>query len=198
MTREEQKLATRSKVLAAARKLFAERGYEGATVRMIAREAGISDGGVFTTFDSKEDMLFEIAAERYDALARAIMAEADGAGTVCDKLKRGFAAAYAFEFERIGLLMQQIGASWTWTHEFEAKSQTRLAVPFSFIGKLLMEARTKGEIKDSVDLGLLGDLILGIYLRAWRHAWYRKLDVAAASAHACGQIDLVFTGVMRR
>jgi TetR/AcrR family transcriptional regulator, cholesterol catabolism regulator len=194
MTREEQKRATRAKVLAAARKLFAIHGYEATTVRMIASEAGCAVGGVFTTFESKEEILFEIAAERYDALAQAIMAEANGPGTVRDKMKRGFTAAFDFEFERIGLLMVQIGASWTWSHEFEAKSQARLAAPFSFIGKLLGEARAKGEMRADADLALLGDLLLGIYLRTWRHAWYRKLNVAAAGALAGRQIDLVFEG----
>jgi AcrR family transcriptional regulator len=194
MTREEQKQATRARVLAAARKLFAQNGFHATTVRMIATEAGCAVGGVFTTFESKEEILFEIAAERYDALAQAIMAEAEGQGLVRDKLKRGFAAAYRFEFERIGLLMVQIGASWTWSPEFEAKSQARLAAPFAFIGKLLGEARAKGEVRADADLALLGDLLLGIYLRTWRHAWYRKLEAPAASALAAAQIDLVFDG----
>ncbi len=194
MTREEQKQATRARVLAAARKLFAQNGFHATTVRMIATEAGSAVGGVFTTFESKEEILFEIAAERYDALAQAIMAKADGPGRVRDKLKRGFAAAYQFEFERIGLLMVQIGASWTWSHAFEAKSQARLAAPFSFIGKLLGEARAKGEMRADADLALLGDLLLGVYLRTWRHAWFRKLDASAAGALAAVQIDLVFDG----
>lgn len=194
MTREEQKRATRAKVLAAARKLFAAHGFDATTVRMIATEAGCAVGGVFTTFESKEEILFEIAAERYDALAQAILAEADGPGPVRDKMKRGFAAAFAFEFERIDLLMVQIGASWTWSRAFEAKSQARLAAPFSFIGKLLGEAIAAGEVRPSVDLAVLGDLLLGVYLRTWRHAWYRDLDVAAASAFAGRQIDLVFDG----
>jgi TetR/AcrR family transcriptional regulator, cholesterol catabolism regulator len=194
MTREEQKQASRARVLAAARKLFALHGFHATTVRMIATEAGCAVGGVFTTFKTKEEILFEIAAERYDALAQAIMAEADGPGGVRDKMKRGFAAAYRFEFERLDLLMVQIGASWTWSVDFEAKSQARLAKPFAFIGKLLVEARAKGEVRAEADLALLGDLLLGIYLRTWRHAKYRQLDAEAAAALAGRAIDLVFAG----
>lgn len=194
MTREEQKQATRARVLAAARKLFALHGYAGTTVRMIATEAGCAVGGVFTTFDSKEEILFEIAAERYDALAGAIMAQAEGPGSVCERIKRGFIAAYQFEYERLELLMVQIGASWTWSAEFEAKSQARLAAPFGFIAKLLGEGLARGEVRGDADLALLGDLLLGIYLRTWRHAKYRGLDADTAGALAGRQIDLVFQG----
>ena len=40
--REAQKQATRAKVLAAARELFVEVGYEAATIRTIAERAGVA------------------------------------------------------------------------------------------------------------------------------------------------------------
>src|SRR3546814_6547492 len=43
------KQQTRAKVLAAARRLFSEEGYEGATIRDIAAAAGMSTGAVFAT-----------------------------------------------------------------------------------------------------------------------------------------------------
>ena len=45
--RQAAKVRTRQKVLDAARSLFAERGYEPATIRDIAKVAGMSTGAVF-------------------------------------------------------------------------------------------------------------------------------------------------------
>jgi AcrR family transcriptional regulator len=52
MTRDEQKQRTRLKVIAAARALFADPGYDKTTIRMIAEHAGVATGSVFTTFAS--------------------------------------------------------------------------------------------------------------------------------------------------
>lgn len=45
-------------VLAAAGRVFAERGYEGATMAEVAREAGFSKAGVYHYYASKEDLLY--------------------------------------------------------------------------------------------------------------------------------------------
>ncbi|HEY4586680.1 MAG TPA: helix-turn-helix domain-containing protein, partial [Brevundimonas sp.] len=56
--RQAAKVRTRLKVLDAARTLFAERGYDAATIRDIAKGAGMSTGAVFANFQDKAE-LFE-------------------------------------------------------------------------------------------------------------------------------------------
>ena len=51
--RQVAKARTRVKVLEAARTLFAERGYDAATIRDIAKGAGMSTGAVFANFQDK-------------------------------------------------------------------------------------------------------------------------------------------------
>lgn len=51
--REKAKALTRSKVVSAAAKLFAEVGYEKATIRDIAKAAKMSTGAVFANFEDK-------------------------------------------------------------------------------------------------------------------------------------------------
>lgn len=193
--RDEQKQRTRDRILAAARKLFASPGYEETTIRMIASEASVAPGSVFTTFESKEDVLLAIATEKYDELADHLSGCLSGAeGPARDRLKLAFGAAYSFEQARLALLMKQLGASWTWSHDMEARSQERLARPFGFVSLLLREAETNGEIRGGLDIALVADVLLGIYLRNYRHAWFRQLDAAATAALAARQIDLVFDG----
>ncbi|MGY3677983.1 TetR/AcrR family transcriptional regulator [Streptomyces sp. TE33382] len=55
--------ATRGRLLEAARDLFAERGYERATVRAIADRAGVNQALLFRYFGSKQGLLTEVVAE---------------------------------------------------------------------------------------------------------------------------------------
>jgi Bacterial regulatory proteins, tetR family/Tetracyclin repressor-like, C-terminal domain len=51
--------ASRAAILAAAREVFAERGYARATIREIARRAGVTHGLVMLHFGTKERLLIE-------------------------------------------------------------------------------------------------------------------------------------------
>jgi AcrR family transcriptional regulator len=68
----ETKLATRKKILDAARRLFASAGYEATTTRDIARAAGIASGTLFNYFPTKEAIVARLASDAMgDALALA-------------------------------------------------------------------------------------------------------------------------------
>src|ERR1051325_10530105 len=53
-------MSVRDKVVRAAVRLFAEKGFEATTVREIVEEAGVTKGGLYHYFESKDDLLFEI------------------------------------------------------------------------------------------------------------------------------------------
>lgn len=62
----------------AAAKVFFERGYEGATVREIAKEAGITSGSIFYHFDSKEEILAEVLRQGMEAGVEIVRVTMDG------------------------------------------------------------------------------------------------------------------------
>jgi AcrR family transcriptional regulator len=72
-TRAEKQARTRAELLSTAAKVFARRGYLGASVEEIAEEAGYSHGAVYSNFDGKADLflagLEEYMAERARELA---------------------------------------------------------------------------------------------------------------------------------
>jgi AcrR family transcriptional regulator len=61
-TRAQQRLQSEERILAAARELFAELGYDRTTIRAVAAAAGVDAGLVMHYFGSK-DLLFAQAAE---------------------------------------------------------------------------------------------------------------------------------------
>lgn len=61
------KLATRQRILEASRRLFARDGFDGASTRDVAREAGIAAGTLFNYFSTKESVALSLAAEALGA-----------------------------------------------------------------------------------------------------------------------------------
>ncbi|WP_144140291.1 TetR/AcrR family transcriptional regulator [Paraburkholderia sp. BCC1884] len=67
LTREESRLQTRAHLLAAAKRLFVERGFGATSLRDIANEAGYTQGAFYSNFTSKEDLFVELMQERSKA-----------------------------------------------------------------------------------------------------------------------------------
>jgi AcrR family transcriptional regulator len=72
MTREQSKAQTRERLLAAARTVFAARGFHGASVEEIAAEAGYSTGALYSNFDGKEALFLALLDREIDEHAREI------------------------------------------------------------------------------------------------------------------------------
>ena len=72
LSRQAQKAETRAAILAAARALFAERGFEATTLKAVASRAGVAVGTVFVHVPDKAALLTEAL---HDDLAR-VLAEA--------------------------------------------------------------------------------------------------------------------------
>src|SRR5947199_9429427 len=72
--REERKAQNRAKLLEAARKVFAEKGYGEATARDIVRETDLATGTFYNYFEDKQDAfmaLLDEMGEKGRAIARA-------------------------------------------------------------------------------------------------------------------------------
>lgn len=58
----------RAEILAAAERIFVEHGYEGATIRKIAEEVGLSSTALYIHFPDKGAILQEICRDAFEAL----------------------------------------------------------------------------------------------------------------------------------
>src|SRR5256885_1068310 len=92
--RETNRRFRRDAVLAAAQRVFAAAGLEGATVRAIAQAAGYSAGAVYSYYPTKEAIYADILAHSLDALKAATAAAADGPGDNEARLRAAVRAVY--------------------------------------------------------------------------------------------------------
>jgi AcrR family transcriptional regulator len=94
--REATKEANRAALLAAARQVFAEHGYEGAGVRDVVRRTDLAPGTFYNYFDGK-DAVFRAVLEEAGGEARRQVREARlAADSNEDFVAEGFRAFFAF------------------------------------------------------------------------------------------------------
>jgi len=79
-TQAERTEATRAALIAAARALFADRGYPAVATEEIVRRAGVTRGALYHHFDGKRDLLRAVY-EQIEAELAARLAEAVSAGS---------------------------------------------------------------------------------------------------------------------
>jgi len=80
--RERKKQQTRDTIARVAIELFAERGYDEATLAEIAEAADVSPRTIFAYFDSKEEILFCDAPAQLEELRHALAQRPEGSTTI--------------------------------------------------------------------------------------------------------------------
>ena len=88
----------RAEILAAAERIFVDHGYEGATIRKIADEVGLSSTALYIHFPDKGAILHDICRTAFETLIAANAESMQAAGSPEDRLRRMLAAYVAFGF----------------------------------------------------------------------------------------------------
>jgi AcrR family transcriptional regulator len=86
----------RAGLLAAAQKVFARLGLDGATIRAIALEAGYTPGAVYAYYDTKEAIYADILSQSLAALGRALREAAAAAPGAETRARAVLHALYAY------------------------------------------------------------------------------------------------------
>jgi len=94
---------TRRRLLEAAEKVFAERGYHDASIVKLTEEAGVAQGTFYIYFSGKQEIFDELVVDLNHRVRQA-MAEASSRGTSrSDAERRGFEAFFRFTGEHPAL-----------------------------------------------------------------------------------------------
>ncbi len=70
---QERAIKTKKKIIEAAKKLFAEKGYFKTNSREIAREAGVSTGSFYMYFKDKKPLFLEVFQTWYDDITEEVL-----------------------------------------------------------------------------------------------------------------------------
>jgi len=85
----------RRRILHAAVRVFAEKGYHGCRIADVARAAGVAYGLVYHYFQNKDELLESVFDEQWTIFINALQAIDSGPGTAADKI----AGLFGFVFD---------------------------------------------------------------------------------------------------
>ena len=88
--------ARRQVVIEAARRVFERVGLEGASIRLIAAEAGCTTGAIYPWFAGKEEVYAAILAESLDSLAAFVAKRLTRESDTCARARAGIEAFYRY------------------------------------------------------------------------------------------------------
>jgi AcrR family transcriptional regulator len=147
--------AKRQQILDAATRVFASRGYHGARVSDIAREAGIAYGLVYHYFRNKEEILDTIFAQRWGAFLDVVEGIADGPQPAAEKLR---------QFAAIVLFANRRRPDWVKVLVFEIQRTSRFSEPeqieavgrlFRSVARIVRMGQEAGELRPDLDANLV-------------------------------------------
>ena len=186
-------------MLEAARQLFESVGYQGATIREIARMAEVSVGSVFTTFASKGEILSQVMAGRLESL----YAELDRVvphlrGSTADRLRSIFAVHFAFEARRTRLFLAHISAAYDWTLPESARPFGRTPRLTGMLKDCLEKGVEQGDVDPAADLEEVVQLLLAAYGWTYQLVMTRGADAEAMTRVMDRRIGMIAEGFKPR
>jgi AcrR family transcriptional regulator len=124
-TQAERRAATRAALIAAGRRLFAERGYEAVSSEEIAAAAGVTRGALYHHFDGKQELFAAVFEEvEADLVARFDLSGLDGedpVGVLIAAADQFLEISLDSEVQRIALLDAPAVLGWEAWQEAERR-----------------------------------------------------------------------------
>lgn len=169
--RERKKLETRQRLLQAAWRLFQERGYDHTTVAQITEAADVGKGTFFNYFETKDQIVDQIALWRIDLLGSHILGEGDVPRSALARIKL-LIKAMADEFSPEQELARQVFLARVGAH-FKHESAHRIG---SLMYELVGQGQASGEIRDDVDQGLVSRLLMTALFHRMMRWWHHDTE----------------------
>jgi AcrR family transcriptional regulator len=188
------KARTRQRLIEAARSLFMERGYEGATVRDIAASAGLSTGAVFASFSDKAELFNAVLLADSDAQMAAMSDAIGQSGHVRERLVRTLRAAYAFQLSQIELLRAALAVSWSQGLSGELGDRPIRNAATDVIRRLLDQAAAGGELRPDCNLEFLTETVWDCFIANYRQALFAGAGVDKLAERLDRQLRLIMDG----
>ena len=188
------KARSRKRLLEAAKRLFMQRGYEGATVREIAAAAGLSTGAVFASFADKSDLFNEVLLVDLEEQVALMQKAATASGTTAERLTRVLSAGYQRQLPQLELLRAAVAVSWSQGLSGELGDRPVRAAVIEQLSEVLQTGVEKGELKPQTDVPLIAETLWDCYLRSYRLALYESCGADTLVERLRRQVELLLAG----
>jgi AcrR family transcriptional regulator len=189
--RERTKAANRAAILAAARAVFSEAGYEGASVRDIVRRTDLASGTFYNYFPDKASIFAALVEDTGAEARRRVRAARQRAATGEAFVEEGFRAWFSYiaeDPETFAFLARNLG---TIREHFD---ETVMPASVDELAQDLREAISRGALPP-VDVEYTAGAMVAVALELGQRLTERRpVDVEGATAFAAG----LFLGGLER
>lgn len=157
-------------ILGAGQQVLSARGYAGASIAAIARQAGISDGLVYRYFANKRDLLLAVLANFYNRVIEDLEALLDNEAGFRARIRaivHAHLRLFAADAEMCRLFLTEVRVA----EDYRSSAIFRLNQRYtSIVVRVAADGLAEGVIGDGTDPRLLRDMLFGgIEHFAWRH-----------------------------
>jgi len=186
---------TKKRILAAAELVLSRDGFQGATTREIAEQAGVNEVTIFRHFHTREELIRSTMEQGCAAFNALTHPEEIWKGELADRLERYVREVYSAVKEREAIARALIGEA-----RFLPESMRRALREFMLTKKAglvaaLKEAQKRGLIRKDVDLSVAADFIRDSILSAMLRHTLHKTDPETVDAHLRGITDIFYRGI---
>lgn len=165
--REQNKSEKRARIIAAARALFAHKGFDATTTQEVAYAADVAVGTVFTYAKTKEDLLIQVFHEEMVDLVERAYQAARLKKTLINQFETFFQTLVEYHERDRPLaqaLMRQLG--YVQNEEQRAAVVDLMGGLLRRLAMLIDAAKTRGEVADATALMAGAQAVFAIYYHA--------------------------------
>jgi TetR/AcrR family fatty acid metabolism transcriptional regulator len=177
------------RIIAAATKVFAARGFYQAKISEIAREAQVADGTIYLYFENKDDILISLFEEQMQTVLDNMMAQINRENDPVKKFER-FALTHLRLIEQSKDMAEIIQVELRQSSKFmkEYKNE-KFAQYLDIISDIIKEGQEKGIFKEEVFPGMIKRALFGALdemSRFWVLSSRKQYDIETASKQISG------------
>jgi TetR/AcrR family fatty acid metabolism transcriptional regulator len=187
----------RERILEAALRVFAERGFYNAKVSEVAREAGVADGTIYLYCANKDDLLIQLFEDRMDFIIQRLRGELEKADhSPLDQLRRLIRLHIdlaIFDPDLAEFITVELRQSSKFVKEYE---NPQFVEYLRILRDMIEEGQRVGEIRAGMDSRLIVRAIFGaldeVLLTLTLASRTRSVDVKMAADQLA---DLIIDGM---
>jgi AcrR family transcriptional regulator len=186
---------TRKRILAAAELVFSRDGFQGATTREIAREAGVNEVTIFRHFRTREELLHPTLRHCCESLDSLILPSENWRDDLFGRLERYVSELYSLVRGKEAIVRAFIGEA-----PILPKSTRQTLREFMLKRKAmfvagLRQAQEAGLVRKEVDLSTAADFIRdAVHSAMLRRTAYGD-DAELVAAHLKGIAEMFYQGI---
>ncbi len=198
--RAKSKERNRLKILESAAALFRERGFEAATLRDIARAAGLSTGALFANFADKNEIFLTVLESENNRVIRAMREAHDETLDLVARLHKQLMRGYEATQHNARIVLSAFVMKWSQGQSpVNEVGQMSDLIRFVLLDTL-KSAQTRKEVPQSVNIECAAEVLEDLCLANLRRAYQASdesgaFDMDRLAKHLTSQIALVVSGL---